>query len=145
MHIQQRQNNTFTDSTAKRVSKILRHAKATVPYYREILDPGLFEGEVTDFSAFMKVPLLERSTVAACPDKFLSANIPKSTLVTQKTSGSSGSPLRLFKSPFEAAMLAKELLKLRNEWCVRFLANSQNNLHRWSGIRFGACASRALL
>ncbi len=117
---QQRTTNTFPASVGQNLSKVLWHAKTTVPYYRQTLPYPTYKDEIIDLQTFRTIPLLHRSQIVSAPEKFVSSKVSGSTLIKQKTSGSSGELLTVLRTSFEATMLARVLLKLRNEWCGDF-------------------------
>ena len=90
----------------RQVGVALRHAWATVPYYRErwrgVYDSAL---ELTDKS-FAALPLLTRRDLQLCFETLTSRDIPAAhgAVGESRTSGSTGAPVRVLKTHFSALM-----------------------------------------
>jgi phenylacetate-CoA ligase len=80
-----------------RLRDLLRYAVRHVPYYRQRrLDPERFE----DW------PIIDKQTVAAAPEQFMSDEFAPSRLLTLQTSGTTGTPLTV---RFRPATLNREM------------------------------------
>src|SRR6185295_4825689 len=80
----------------RRVRDIVRHAAASVPYYRELftrlrLDPREIEGA----QDLVRLGPLERETVRGDPRRFLSQSAAAQGSLAFLTSGSTGTPLEV--------------------------------------------------
>ena len=81
----------------KRVSATIRYAAETVPHYRELfrrenIDPR----QITRAEDLVHLPLLERATVQADPERFRSTSPAGAAAVAFRTTGSSGTPLTVY-------------------------------------------------
>lgn len=101
----------------------LRHAYATVPYYRErwaaYYDP---DAPLTP-ERFSRIPLLKRSELQAHFDTLKSADIPVThgPVRESRTSGSSGMPVRVLKSGI-AQLLWQAVVLREHQWHGRDLS-----------------------
>ena len=113
---------TIRDRQWAAVQAMLRHAYATVPYYRQRLDEaGLPPQRVRDWDDFRRVPVLTKADIRAQGDRMLSDRYDKAALHAKRTSGSTGVPLDVWLD--EAGMQFKRACTLRSD--------------EWSGWRFG--------
>lgn len=86
------QNRSFKEQESQSeaaLKQIINEALRYVPYYRSL---GLNGNNINEF------PILDRSTVAAQADLFLSEKYNKKDLLTLFTGGSTGSPLKVYIS-----------------------------------------------
>jgi phenylacetate-CoA ligase len=83
------------------VRRILRHARATVPFYAS-MPAG---AELADF------PLIERSVLSERPDEFISRAFERSSLAGKSTSGSTGVPLTVFRDLASLYAFAHDTLR----------------------------------
>lgn len=82
-----------------RLRRLVRHAGAKVPYYRELfrrigLDPREFRGRAD----LGRIPLLDKETLRAQPDAFVAEDADRFHPETKQTSGSTGTPLKFMVS-----------------------------------------------
>ena len=80
----------------EQLKKVIRHAAAHVPYYRELfkkinLDTAQFRGR----QDICKIPLLEKETLRARQKEFIADNADQFGVNWDSTSGSTGTPLHL--------------------------------------------------
>jgi len=86
----------WAESRDRRVRRIVRHAAATVPHYRELfaslrIDPR----ELRSARDLAELPLLEKSAVRADPTRFVSVDPAGQRSLSFVTSGSTGEPLEV--------------------------------------------------
>jgi phenylacetate-CoA ligase len=79
----------------ERLRRLVRHAAAHVPYYRELfrrigLDPQAFRGRAD----LARIPPLDKETVRARADEFVADDAPRFHPERKQTSGSTGTPMR---------------------------------------------------
>lgn len=82
-----------------RLCRLVRHAGRNVPYYRELfrrigLDPESFRGRVD----LPRIPLLDKETLRQRSVEFFADNIGDLAPSWERTSGSTGTPLRVLLS-----------------------------------------------
>lgn len=105
-----------------RLRDIVRHAYATVPYYRDLFDRlRLRPEDIRSIEDLAKLPPLTRSEVAANADRMLSRAVERKTLRSETTSGTSGSPLTVYWD---------RSICLMNSACYM-------RARRWAGAPFG--------
>ncbi|GAB3738051.1 AMP-binding protein [Luteimonas pelagia] len=81
----------------ERLVALLRHAVAHVPYYRRLHRAGGFPIEqVASAADLAKLPILEKDTIRRDPEAFVAERA--SALHVLHTSGTTGTPLRLYRS-----------------------------------------------
>jgi phenylacetate-CoA ligase len=74
-----------------RLRRIINHAFENVPYYRELFRSlNLRPSDIRSTDDLEKLPVLTKSDIRQCPEKFIAQNIEKSSLIHDTTSGSSG-------------------------------------------------------
>ncbi|RJQ53944.1 MAG: phenylacetate--CoA ligase family protein [Nitrospiraceae bacterium] len=79
------------------LKKMLEHCAKNVPYYQKLFrrtgfDPETFRSE----EDLRNIPVLEKRDVLKNPGEFVATNFRKSDLVAEETSGTSGSPLKVY-------------------------------------------------
>jgi phenylacetate-CoA ligase len=106
------------------LAQLLRHAKATVPFYKNRLDGVMRKDGKIDWQRWGEIPILKRADVAANFEALQSASLPPGHGPTKivSTSGSTGLPIRIhFGHIMGRAGLA-------NDW----------RAHRWWGFDWSA-------
>jgi phenylacetate-CoA ligase len=90
----------------RQIRRLLRHAVQRVPFYRRLYaDAGFAPDRFRSLEDLHRVPLTTRAQRQAAPDDDLIAEgVNKARLVRHRTSGSSGMPLNILKSPVEHAL-----------------------------------------
>jgi phenylacetate-coenzyme A ligase PaaK-like adenylate-forming protein len=79
-----------------RVRETVRYAAETVPYYRELFRAeGIDPSDIKTAADLERLPLLDKETVQADPDRFISESRLGRTSVPFLTSGSTGMRLRI--------------------------------------------------
>lgn len=105
----------------ERTRAVVRHAFQFVPYYRELLNRnGWTLSQFESASDIAKLPLLTKKEIAANPKAFVSER-PFTWRFRASTSGTSGTPLRLYQD-------------------IRAIVREHAFLHRhleWAGFRSG--------
>jgi phenylacetate-CoA ligase len=105
-----------------RIKAQVRHAYATVPFYRERLDSLSIKPEsIKDFESFRRLPLLTKDDIRRAGSRLLSSALAPGELRRKTTSGSTGVALEIFVD--EPSMQCKRACTLRSD--------------EWSGWRFG--------
>lgn len=95
-----------------RRARILRHAAENVPHYREkFRAAGLGVRRLADPRAFAEVPFLEKRHVKDETEALLWPAVNRTTLLERKSSGSTGSPVRVYFDP--VAELPRRVQELR--------------------------------
>lgn len=83
----------------EQVRRIIKHAYAHVPYYREIMTRlRLTPSDIVKIEDLQKLPLLKKEDVRNNREKLLADNAERKNLVSQHTSGTTGSSLHFFFS-----------------------------------------------
>lgn len=96
------------------IMSVVRHAFQTVPFYARQLEQQIIKPQyVTDFEYFPNLPVVTKEAVQRAGDDFLSCLYPKESLTEETTSGSTGIPLRIYKSQHDRAKMAQCLWRFR--------------------------------
>jgi phenylacetate-CoA ligase len=96
--------------------RLIKHAVINVPFYQKLFrDHGLSENSIRTPEDLKKLPYLEKETVRKEPLRFVASNIRMSRLLKGHTSGTSGSPLRLFRS-LDSVLLEHSFLWRQFQW-----------------------------
>ena len=79
------------------LGSLLRHARATVPFYKTRLDPIFKADDSIDWAQWHKLPILKRTDVAQNYDALQSSKLPEGhgPTATDSTSGSTGKPIKV--------------------------------------------------
>ena len=82
------------DLRDKKLQKIVKHSYRTVPYYKHIFDEGgINPDSIKCLDDIKKIPILTKAEVMSHLEDFLSSDYNKVKLLTDTTSGSTGSSL----------------------------------------------------
>ena len=77
---------------------LIEHAYKNVPYYTRLFDElKLKPGDIKDIEDLNKLPLLRKEDIRKNISAFVAKNIPKKVLKPMTSSGTTGTPLKLFK------------------------------------------------
>ena len=92
---------------------IIKHSYENVPYYRRLFKKlGLTPEDFKDVSDISKLPMISKPDVKVNPEDFLAKNANRFFTRTVFTSGSTGSPLKIFRDMylinFENAIIARQ-------------------------------------
>ena len=95
--------------------KLLVHACKYVPYYRENLSTNIDLRHQSLQEVLNYLPLLNKSIVRSCPEKFVSEFYNRSKLIKLNTSGTTGTPLTVYITP-EARQLNYAFFARSKKW-----------------------------
>lgn len=77
----------------RRIRRMVRHARGSVPFYRQVLEArALTAGDFRSPADLLRLPLIGRDDYAARPDAFQSRVLDRNARVALRTTGSSGCP-----------------------------------------------------
>lgn len=83
-----------------RLRRMLVHAATTVPYYQARIEPGHWDKiRAGDWSAFLELPITEKSSLRSAVGSFFSGGKVRSNWIRWNTSGTTGTPLELYYDP----------------------------------------------
>ncbi len=81
------------------LSKLIRLAASSTPYYRELFRRiGLEPGDVKSWDDFRRIPVLRREDVVQNKDGLASTALRRAELLPHATGGSSGVPVRFYRT-----------------------------------------------
>src|SRR3954471_21027303 len=81
----------------ERLGPLLKHARTTVPFYRAYWDNRVRRGDHSSYELLNNWPILEKAMLRQRPEAFVSDGC-RSKLYVVHTSGTTGTPLRLWQS-----------------------------------------------
>ncbi len=80
------------------IKDLLRHAQATVPYYRDLLHrQGIAVEDISSRDDFAKIPLLTKSLIKSNRESLISTGTPLSSLIPNTSGGSTGEPVSFYQ------------------------------------------------
>ncbi len=133
------------------LEKLLRHAYATVPFYRaRMKSAGLTPRAIRDVEAFRALPVLTKQDIRSAGETLLSVAYDRDDLCRKKTSGSTGVALEIFVD--EDSLQWKRACTLRaDEWSgwrlgepvAKVWGNPDYLQHGWRGRFRNAVLDRA--
>jgi len=83
----------------KQLHHLICHAVEQIPYYRERFSQlGLSPEDIKTISDLQKLPILEKSQLREDPLRFLDERLNPKTLHSDRTTGSTGTPVKIFKT-----------------------------------------------
>ena len=83
----------------KKLSLLVRHSYKNVPYYNRIFKKlGIIPADIKGMEDLKKLPFLTKEDVRRNPEDFLARNINRFFVTKNFTSGTSGKPLKLYRS-----------------------------------------------
>lgn len=102
------------DFQAARLKALVQHAYQNVPYYRSAFDrAGLKPEQIRTLADLERIPFTYRTTLQSLPvSDVVARGYKASSLVQHSTSGSSGQPLTIRRSPFEEMLLQVYRMKV---------------------------------
>ena len=85
----------------KKLRKLIKHVYVNVPYYNELFKKrGLLPTDIQTIDDLNKLPILTKEDIRNnFPDRIVARNIPRRKLLHFASSGSTGEPLRYYKTP----------------------------------------------
>lgn len=132
------------DHQLLQLSRLLDHARKTVPFYQASLHAaGLRPDVPLTLDSWRRVPILERPVVQAEASGLISRQVPKSHggVVFDSTSGSTGTPLKIARTHVSSLMFRAVTMR-DHLWHDRDLTASLALIRRDSESRSGYPAGR---
>jgi phenylacetate-CoA ligase len=84
---------------SEQLQQLIRHAVKNVPYYRDQFSQlGLSPEHIKTVSDLQRLPILEKSQVRENPLQLVDERLNPKTLISDRTTGSTGTPVRIFKT-----------------------------------------------
>lgn len=113
----------------QKLAALLVHARANVPYYREVMndaDPRIDNADNID--AFETLPLLTKEVIRSEGMRLTSENLEGNRLDRNSTSGSSGTPMRFFTDRRSTGYRKATVIRNR-KWLG--IKTGDPNVHLW--------------
>jgi phenylacetate-CoA ligase len=103
-----------------RLRRLVAHAYARVPYYRELFDRhGVHPGEIRGVADLPRIPITTKRDLLARAPEELVARGARGPFVVMRTSGSSGERFTLRRTPWEQYVLHSARLRAYRAYGVR--------------------------
>lgn len=98
------------------LERLLRHARALVPFYATRLDPVFTAGGDVDWDRWSEIPILTRRDLLTKREEMLSSRLPKyqGGVASESTTGSTGPPVTVNRSDYSADILAATIHRGRS-------------------------------
>ncbi len=98
----------FKNYQVERLGEVIKRASLNVPYYRELFcAKGIRVEDIRNFEDLRKLPVLEKSVIREYPESLLDETLDRNKLMRCSTSGTTGTPLRLYRTRYlNAAVFA---------------------------------------
>ncbi len=106
----------------ERLSQVLHRAATRVPFYREQWQRRRRSGDRAAWDVLAHWPVLEKASLRAAPETFVADDCDLRRMTAIQTSGSTGTPLRLWWS---------------RETTIAWYALYEARVRRWHGVREG--------
>jgi phenylacetate-CoA ligase len=114
--------NMLTGWQQTRLVELLRHAYATVPYYRRVFDvAGITPADVCTVNDLFQLPLLTKSIIQEHKEDLVSVAYPPTRCIPNHTGGSTGTPMQFYQD------------HRQRDWGLA----SKLRFNRWAGWDFG--------
>ena len=89
----------FVEYQNEQLRELIPHAAANVPYYRSLLaERGIDPRSIRTVDDLPQLPILEKETIRERVDDFVAERLDRSKLVSVHTSGTTGTPIDLYRS-----------------------------------------------
>ena len=93
------QEDEIREWQTDQLMRVITHAVQHVPYYRRLFQEyGLGESDIQNVDDLVMLPYLEKDTIRKRLSEFLPTNYKKKLLIRGSTSGSTGTPLWLYRT-----------------------------------------------
>ncbi|MCK5604046.1 phenylacetate--CoA ligase family protein [Candidatus Pacearchaeota archaeon] len=89
----------FIEYQYRELRSLIQHAATNVPYYRNVFtDLGIKPQDFHGIEDLRRLPILEKQTMRENPESFVDESLDKRQLIIGHTSGTTGTPLVLYRS-----------------------------------------------
>lgn len=121
----------------RKLRRIIAHTYANVVHYRELFDQvGLTPNSIRSVEDLQLIPLTAKSDLRVRPlEEILSAGIKPHKLVRLKTSGSSGQPFTIRRTPLEEHLINMFRIRACRQFGVRISDRITYVREKWLGGR----------
>jgi phenylacetate-CoA ligase len=103
----------------ERSNRVLRRAALEVPYYRKLWEKRRRDGDLASFEVLANWPILKKEALRKDPELFVASDCDTRKLHAEQTSGTTGTPLTLWRSR-----------ETSQEWYALYEAR----IRRWNGL-----------
>lgn len=111
-----RGDRTLRRRRERQLADLARHARETVPYYRELFrEAGLGDGGLRSTDDLRRLPVTTKADLVAAGRRALSSTWPPDELRTERTSGSTGRPMTVPLDPGAVALRRALFLRALRE------------------------------
>jgi phenylacetate-CoA ligase len=109
----------------RRLTDLLRHARAHVPYYRDVLEGcgAVDSAGRVDLTAFADIPLLDKDIIRGRSEELLSDDLDRRPWFRNYSGGSTGEPVAFVQEIHDNASWGRAVTFLFDEWSGRGLGD----------------------
>ena len=101
----------------KKLKNLLAHASAHVPFYRDwFAQSGFHPGDINHLGDLHKIPVMQKQQLRELFRSLPGEDIERKRLIEHKTSGSTGIPVHILRTPAEERRL--NMLRWRMQWML---------------------------
>jgi phenylacetate-CoA ligase len=101
----------------KKLKSLLRHANSHIPFYRDWFEQNGFQpGDIRQLDDLRKIPVMEKQPLRELFQSLPGEEIAGKRLIEHKTSGSTGIPVHILRTPAEERRL--NMLRWRMQWML---------------------------
>jgi len=101
----------------KKLKSLLSHANDRIPFYRDWFDQNDFQpGDIQHLDDLRRIPVMEKQQLRELFQSLPRQEIDRKQLIEHKTSGSTGVPVRVLRTPEEERRL--NMLRWRMQWML---------------------------
>jgi len=101
----------------RKIRSLVRHAGIHVPYYRDLFDRhGVNSSSIKSLADFREIPVTEKQSLREIFHSISRERIDSEGLIEHKTSGSTGMPVHILRSPSEERRLNMLNWRLQRMW-----------------------------
>jgi phenylacetate-CoA ligase len=118
--------NRWTQWQNEQLAVVLHRAATRVPYYRDYWSQRRARGDHSSWELLENWPLLEKDEVRKCPEAFVADDCSTSSMYEERTSGTSGKPLKVWWS----RLTVRKWFALFEARCRKWYGNSRQD--RWA-------------
>ena len=110
MHI-----HPYFDQVRQPLLKVLRIAEDHVPFYRDVFGHSKIDLKkvVTSYEEFQRIPFLRKADIVASAERLINSTSCMKEIVWESTSGTTGTPVRIGRLPWERAQAALDIWRWR--------------------------------
>jgi phenylacetate-CoA ligase len=111
----------IVDFQARRLRRLIKHAYANVPYYRNLFDRnGIKPADIQTVDDLPNIPITTKEELRSLPaNEVLASSVDPKSLIVRRTSGSTGEPFSIRRTWLEERILGMHRLRSMHDVGLR--------------------------